>query len=136
MDKFNITSSRYKYANEDEAKEVNRQKARERYENNREQILGQQREYKRKKREKDKPIVDLYKQTMNDPQLYQNFLNYVYMVNNPVLYQHFVNYVNQMSQDNNTQYASGQMNNNQQANFELVIQPNLNSEKSNLNSLK
>jgi hypothetical protein len=123
MNNMNSDFSGYKYKTKEEADEVHRQRARERYENNKKQILQQQKGYKRKKREQEKPFLDLYKQIMSNPQLYQNFINYVHIVSNPQLYQHFVNYVNQISQMNppSQSYQTIPPSNNQS--FELVINP-------------
>ncbi len=113
----------YKYTSAEEAKEINRQKANQRYWENKEKINQQHKELARKQREIAGVIMknpqtyqqfQNYMQITNNPQLYQQFVNYVQLLNNPPLYQHFVNCMNQLP------FSS------QQPIIELVIQPSVN----------
>lgn len=82
----NNVKAGYKYATLEEAREANRQKARARYQENKEKINNQQRERTRQRRE----ISDLI---MKDPEIYQDFLNYREVINNPQMYQYFTSYL-------------------------------------------
>jgi ATP-dependent 26S proteasome regulatory subunit len=101
--------SGYKYSSYDEYYNTSKQKTNEKHKQNREQYNEYQREYQREYQQKvrdqkklfqqlsNHPLFPNIQQIMNNPQLYQNFLNFVNIVNNPPLYQHFVNYINQVT---------------------------------------
>lgn len=91
----------YKYNTEEEAKEANRQKANQRYRENKEKINQQHKERAKKQREVASYITSNpeiyqqfqnYLQVANNPQLYSQFQSYIEMINNPILCQQFAEY--------------------------------------------
>ena len=91
---------RVKYATEEEARLANIEKTKQRYKQNREQKIEQQREYQEKLRVQRKnyeqmssnPMFPIVEQVMTDPHLYQQFISYINLLNNPPLYQEFVEF--------------------------------------------
>ena len=90
-----------KYASKEEARLANLEKTKQRYYQNKEQVNDYQREQQRTLRDQKKkyeqissnPLFPLIEQVITNPQLQQQFVNYVNIVNNPYLYQHFINYI-------------------------------------------